>query len=109
MDDLRRLLLLRLLVVSGPCVMLLWLRFGLTPSQPLPLWAVGMFLALMALGGRLLGRGGGREQGHGFPRRHSLGAAGKLSNQEAIHRGQVSPRFTHRISGTPTQFRIHAR
>ncbi|MDG4597947.1 MAG: ATP-binding protein [Candidatus Contendobacter sp.] len=49
MDDLRRLLLLRLLVVSGPCVMLLWLRFGLTPPQPLPLWAVTTFLGLMAL------------------------------------------------------------
>ncbi|MDS4031516.1 MAG: sensor histidine kinase, partial [Candidatus Contendobacter sp.] len=49
MEDLRRLLLLRLLVVSGPCVMLLWLRFGLTSPQPLPLWAVTTFLGLMAL------------------------------------------------------------
>ncbi len=49
MEDLRRLLLLRLLVVLGPGVMLFWLRFGLTPPQPLPLWAVGMFLGLMAL------------------------------------------------------------
>jgi len=44
MEDLRRLLLLRLLVVLGPCVMLLWLRFGLTPPQPLPLSAVALFL-----------------------------------------------------------------
>ena len=48
MDDFRRLLLLRLLVVLGPAVMLLWLRFGLTPPQPLPLWAIGSFLALIA-------------------------------------------------------------
>ncbi|MFO1420328.1 MAG: hypothetical protein U1F59_05185 [Candidatus Competibacteraceae bacterium] len=33
MEDLRRLLLLRLLVVLGPCVMLFWLRFGLTPPN----------------------------------------------------------------------------
>lgn len=49
MDDLRRLLLLRLLVVLGPAIMLLWLRFGLTPSQPLPLWVIGLFLALVAV------------------------------------------------------------
>ena len=50
MDDFRRLLLLRLLVVLGPVVMLLWLRFGLTPPQPFPLWVIGLFLALIALG-----------------------------------------------------------
>ena len=44
MEDLRRLLLLRVLVVLGPCVMLLWLRFGLTPPQPLPVLAVALFL-----------------------------------------------------------------
>ncbi|MFZ1829765.1 MAG: histidine kinase dimerization/phospho-acceptor domain-containing protein, partial [Candidatus Competibacteraceae bacterium] len=44
MDDLRRLLLLRALVVLGPGIMLLWLRFGLTPPQPLPLLAVALFL-----------------------------------------------------------------
>ncbi len=49
MEDLRRLLLLRLLVVLGPGFMLLWLRFGLTPPQPLPLWAIGLCLALSAL------------------------------------------------------------
>jgi two-component system sensor histidine kinase RegB len=49
MEDLRRLLLLRLLVVLGPCVMLLWLRFGLTPPQPLPLWAIGLFLGLVTV------------------------------------------------------------
>ena len=42
MDDLRRLLLLRALVVLGPGIMLLWLRFGLTPPQPLPLLAVAL-------------------------------------------------------------------
>lgn len=46
MENLRRLLLLRLLVTLGPVFMLFWLRFGLTPPQPLPLWAVGLFLAL---------------------------------------------------------------
>ncbi|MEI2645685.1 MAG: ATP-binding protein [Candidatus Competibacter sp.] len=50
MEDFRRLLLLRLLVVLGPAVMLLWLRFGLTPPQPLPWWAIGGFLALIASG-----------------------------------------------------------
>ncbi|HRF61663.1 MAG TPA: ATP-binding protein [Candidatus Competibacter sp.] len=49
MEDLRRLLLLRLLVVLGPGVMLLWLRFGLIPPQPLPLWMIGSFLALIML------------------------------------------------------------
>ncbi len=44
MDDLRRLLLLRALVVLGPSAMLVWLRFGLTPPQPLPLLAVALFL-----------------------------------------------------------------
>lgn len=43
-QDLRRLLLLRLLVVLGPCAMLLWLRLGLTPPQPLPFLAVALFL-----------------------------------------------------------------
>lgn len=49
MDDLRRLLLLRALVVLGPGVMLLWLRFGLTPPQPLPPLAVALFLGWGAL------------------------------------------------------------
>ena len=49
MDDLRRLLLLRLLVILGPGVMLLWLYFGLTPPQPLPPWSIVSFLGLMAL------------------------------------------------------------
>ncbi len=49
MEDLRRLLLLRVLVVLGPCVMLLWLRFGLTPPQPLPFLAVTLFLGWGAL------------------------------------------------------------
>lgn len=49
MENLQRLLLLRLLVVLGPCVMLLWLRFGLTPPQPLPLWSIILFLGLMVL------------------------------------------------------------
>ena len=49
MEDLRRLLLLRVLVVLGPCVMLLWLRFGLTPPQPLPFLAVALFLGWGAL------------------------------------------------------------
>ncbi len=44
MQNLRRLWLFRLLVVLGPCVMLLWLRFGLTPPQPLPFLAVVLFL-----------------------------------------------------------------
>ncbi len=49
MNDLRRLLLLRVLVVSGPGVMLLWLRFGLTPPQPLPPLAMALFLGWGAL------------------------------------------------------------
>ncbi len=49
MENLRHLLLLRLLVVLGPCVMLLWLRFGLMPPQPLPLWSIILFLGLMVL------------------------------------------------------------
>ncbi len=49
MEDLRRLLLLRLLVVLGPGVMLLWLHFGLTPPQPLPPWSIALFLGLIAL------------------------------------------------------------
>lgn len=49
MEDSRRLLLLRILVVLGPGVMLLWLHFGLTPARPLPLWAMLVFLGLMAL------------------------------------------------------------
>ncbi|HOB60916.1 MAG TPA: ATP-binding protein [Candidatus Competibacteraceae bacterium] len=49
MEDLRRLLLLRLLVVLGPCAMLLWLRFGLTPPQPLPMLAIALFLGWGAL------------------------------------------------------------
>jgi hypothetical protein len=49
MEDLQRLLLLRLLVVLGPGVMLLWLYFGLTPPQPLPPWSIALFLGLMAL------------------------------------------------------------
>lgn len=44
MDDLRRLLLLRALVVLGPGIMLLWLRFGLTPPPPLPSLVVALFL-----------------------------------------------------------------
>ncbi|MBK8509909.1 MAG: HAMP domain-containing histidine kinase [Candidatus Competibacteraceae bacterium] len=50
MEDFRRLLLLRLLVILGPAIMLLWLRFGLTPPHPLPLSAIGLFLALIASG-----------------------------------------------------------
>ena len=49
MEDLRRLLLLRLLVVLGPGVMLLWLYFGLTPPQPLPPWSIALFLGLMVM------------------------------------------------------------
>jgi two-component system sensor histidine kinase RegB len=49
MEDLRRLLLLRLLVVLGPGVMLLWLHFGLTPPLPLPLWLIALFLGVIAL------------------------------------------------------------
>ncbi|MGB4967502.1 MAG: hypothetical protein WBO35_04850, partial [Candidatus Saccharimonadales bacterium] len=49
MKDLRRLLLLRLLVVLGPGVMLLWLHFGLTPPLPLPLWLIALFLGVIAL------------------------------------------------------------
>lgn len=49
MEDLRRLLLLRLLVVLGPGVMLLWLYFGLEPPQPLPPWSIALFLGLIAL------------------------------------------------------------
>lgn len=49
MEDLQRLLLLRLLVVLGPGVMLLWLYFGLTPPQPIPPWSIALFLGLMAL------------------------------------------------------------
>lgn len=49
MEDLRRLLLLRLLVVLGPGVMLLWLNFGLTPPLPLPLWLIALFLGVIAL------------------------------------------------------------
>ena len=49
MENLRRLLLLRLLVVLGPGVMLLWLHFGLTPPQPLPPWSIALFLGLIAL------------------------------------------------------------
>ena len=49
MKDLRRLLLLRLLVVLGPGVMLPWLHFGLTPPLPLPLWLIALFLGVIAL------------------------------------------------------------
>jgi two-component system sensor histidine kinase RegB len=49
MEDLRRLLLLRLLVILGPCVMLLWLRFGLNPPYSLLPWSIGLCLGLMAL------------------------------------------------------------
>lgn len=49
MDDPRRLSLLRLLVVLGPGVMLLWLYGGLTPLQPLPLWSIALFLGMIAL------------------------------------------------------------
>ncbi len=49
MDDLRRLLLLRALVVLGPGVMALWLQFGLTLPQPLPPLAVALFLGWGAL------------------------------------------------------------
>ncbi len=55
MEDLRRLLLLRLLVVLGPSVMLLWLHFGLEPPQPLPPWSVALFLGLIALAFLALG------------------------------------------------------
>lgn len=48
MEDVRRLLLLRLLVVLGPAIMLLWLYFGLTPAQPLPGWSMLLFLGLIA-------------------------------------------------------------
>jgi two-component system sensor histidine kinase RegB len=49
MEELRRLLLLRLLVILGPCVMLLWLRFGLNPPYSLLPWSIGLCLGLMAL------------------------------------------------------------
>lgn len=55
MADLRRLLLLRLLVVLGPGVMLLWLHFGLEPPQPLPPWSIALFLGLIALAFLALG------------------------------------------------------
>lgn len=55
MEDLRRLLLLRLLVVLGPSVMLLWLHFGLEPPQPLPPWSIALFLGLIALAFLALG------------------------------------------------------
>lgn len=46
MEDLRRLLLFRLLVVLGPGVMLLWRYFGMTSPQPLPSWSIALFLGL---------------------------------------------------------------
>lgn len=49
LQDLRHLTFLRLLVVAGPVVMLLWLHFGLVQPQPLPVWVIGLFLALIAL------------------------------------------------------------
>lgn len=48
MGDLRHLLLLGLLVVLGLAVTLLWLSFGSTPPQPLPLGSLALFLGLMA-------------------------------------------------------------
>ena len=44
MTDLHRLLLLRILVVVGPCAMLFWLQFSLTPPPPPPGWPVALFL-----------------------------------------------------------------
>ena len=44
MKDLHRLILLRILVVVGPCAMLFWLQFGLTPPPPPPGWPVAVFL-----------------------------------------------------------------
>jgi two-component system sensor histidine kinase RegB len=44
MKDLRRLLLLRILVMVGPCAMLFWLQFSLTPPPPPPGWPVALFL-----------------------------------------------------------------
>ncbi|RUQ31876.1 MAG: HAMP domain-containing histidine kinase [Candidatus Competibacteraceae bacterium] len=44
MKDLRRLLLLRILVMVGPCAMLFWLQFGLTLPPPPPGWSVALFL-----------------------------------------------------------------
>ena len=44
MKDLHRLLLLRILVMVGPCAMLLWLQFDLTSPLPLPGWPVALFL-----------------------------------------------------------------
>ncbi|MBK8754565.1 MAG: HAMP domain-containing histidine kinase [Candidatus Competibacteraceae bacterium] len=49
MEDLRRLLLLRLLVMLGPVIMLLWLYFGLIPPHALPAWSIAISLGLMAL------------------------------------------------------------
>jgi len=49
MEDLRRLLLLRLLVLLGPGVISLWLYFGLSPVHSLVLWSVGLSLGLMTL------------------------------------------------------------
>jgi hypothetical protein len=49
MEDLQRLLLLRLLVVLGPGVMLIWLYFGLNLPDALPAWSIALSLGLMAL------------------------------------------------------------
>lgn len=62
MEDLRRLLLLRILVVLGPGIMLLWLQFGLTPPAPLPGWPVALFLGWALLAFVALHRSAGREQ-----------------------------------------------
>ncbi|MCP5159329.1 MAG: HAMP domain-containing histidine kinase [Gammaproteobacteria bacterium] len=62
MEDLRRLLLLRILVVLGPGIMLLWLRFGLTPPAPLPGWLVALFLGWALLAFAALQRSARREK-----------------------------------------------
>ncbi|HPF58959.1 MAG TPA: ATP-binding protein [Candidatus Competibacteraceae bacterium] len=62
MEDLRQLLLLRILVVLGPGIMLLWLRFGLTPPAPLPGWPVALFLGWALLAFAALRRCARREK-----------------------------------------------
>lgn len=55
MEDLQRLLLLRLLVVLGPGVMLIWLYFGLNLPDSPPAWTIALFLGLMTLAFAALG------------------------------------------------------
>ena len=49
LQDLRHLTFLRLLVVAGPIMMLLWLHFGLAQPQSLPVWVMGLFFGLITL------------------------------------------------------------